>query len=57
MYKIMYNRGVGYALFTYNYEACMWQQLTKWYRYLGNLQRFANIYNLSISKGVELWQE
>jgi hypothetical protein len=43
MYKIIHNESMGYALFVYNYEAQMWQQVTKWYRYLGNLKRYANI--------------
>lgn len=42
-YKIMHSESQGYALFAYNNEAQMWQQVTKWYRYLGNLKRFANI--------------
>ena len=42
-YKIMHSGSQGYALFVFNHEAQMWQQVTKWYRYLGNLKRFANI--------------
>lgn len=37
-YKLVYSSSMGYAVFL-KYRG-YWQQITKWYTYLGNLERF-----------------
>lgn len=37
-YKLVQSMSMGYAVFLM-YRGC-WQQITKWYTYLGNLERF-----------------
>lgn len=41
-FKIVRSRSMGYALYQYNEESQFWEQLSKWYRYYGNLKRFCH---------------
>lgn len=41
-FKIVRSRSRGYALYQYNEESQFWEQLSKWYRYYGNLKRFCH---------------
>lgn len=39
-YVVMVHKDMGCALLKYNREGCMFQQVSKWYLYYGNLYRF-----------------
>lgn len=39
-YAHVKSRSMGHALFVWNKEAQMWQQISKWYWYEGNYKRF-----------------
>lgn len=38
-YKVCKHEGMGYALFKWNKEGMIWQQVTRWYAKKGNLRR------------------
>ena len=40
-YAVKVHRAMGCALFKYNREAMMWQQVSRWYMRFANLYRFA----------------